>query len=55
MLVGTAALATGPALAQKPKDTVRIAVEQPIQMVDLVYDPQPQTTLISYNVFDSLL
>ena len=44
-----------PAFAQKAKDTVRIAVEQPIQTVDLIYDPQPQNTLISNNLFDSLL
>jgi len=44
-----------PVAAQKAKDTVRIAVEQPIQTVDLIYDPQPQATLISNNVFDSLL
>ena len=50
-----AAVAATPALAQKSKDTARIAVEQPIQMVDVVYDPQPQTTLTAYNVFDSLL
>src|SRR3990172_1137871 len=50
-----AAVAATPSLAQKSKDTARIAVEQPIQMVDVVYDPQPQTTLTAYNVFDSLL
>lgn len=44
-----------PASAQKAKDTVRIAVEQPIQTIDLIYDPQPQNTLISHNIFDSLL
>ena len=44
-----------PGFAQKAKDTVRIAVEQPIQTIDLIYDPQPQNTLIANNVFDSLL
>ena len=56
-LVVSLALLTcvAPASAQKAKDTVRIAVEQPIQTVDLIYDPQPQNTLLSNNVFDSLL
>ena len=57
-IVGASALSTliaAPSFAQKAKDTVRIAVEQPIQTVDLIYDPQPQTTLTGNTVFDSLL
>ncbi len=57
-IVGASALSTliaAPSFAQKTKDTVRIAVEQPIQTVDLIYDPQPQTTLTGNTVFDSLL
>ncbi|MDT2021082.1 ABC transporter substrate-binding protein [Methylocella sp. CPCC 101449] len=44
-----------PALAQKAKDTLRIGVYQPISIVDSIYDPQPQTDLITRSVFDTLV
>lgn len=57
--LGFAVLAAGlsplPALAQKAQDTLRIGVYQPISVVDSVYDPQPQTDLISRVVFDTLV
>src|SRR5262245_23217741 len=40
------ALVAAPALAQKSKDTVRAISEQPISLVDSIYDPQPATTLM---------
>ena len=58
-LVATFALAaplmTGPALAQKSKDTLRVGVYQPISIIDAVFDPQPQVNLMDRMVFDSLL
>jgi peptide/nickel transport system substrate-binding protein len=50
------ALALAPAgYAQKSKDTIRAISEQPISLVDAIYDPQPATTLMSRVVFDSLV
>jgi peptide/nickel transport system substrate-binding protein len=54
-LVAGLSVASQSAFAQKAKDTVRIAVEQPIQGLDPIYDPQPQATLMNSAVFDSLM
>ncbi len=48
-------LASGPALAQKSKDTLRAVSEQPISLLDRIYNPQPATTLMTSVVFDGLL
>jgi peptide/nickel transport system substrate-binding protein len=47
--------AAAPAVAQKSKDTVRAISEQPISLVDSIYDPQPATTLMTRVVFDGLV
>lgn len=49
-----AALACGSAHAQN-KDTIRAAVYQPIPVIDPIYNPSPETGLISNIVFDSLV
>lgn len=49
------ALAAGPAMAQKSKDTLRAISEQPISLVDRIYNAQPATTLMSSVIFDSLV
>jgi peptide/nickel transport system substrate-binding protein len=48
-------LAASPALAQKSADTIRATSEQPISLVDRIYNPQPATTLMTNAVFDSLV
>ena len=49
------ALAAPVALAQANKDTVRLAVYQPVSMIDTIYNPHPETSLIANPVFDSLV
>lgn len=53
--LGAVAFALSPAAAQKAKDTLRIAVHQPISIVDAIFDPQPQTNLMDRVVFDTLV
>jgi peptide/nickel transport system substrate-binding protein len=48
-------LASGPASAQKAKDTLRIGYQDPITTVDLVQDTKPETDLSGNGVFDSLV
>lgn len=50
-----AAMLVSPALAQKAKDTLRIAVHQPISTIDGIFDPSPQTSLTSRMVLDYLI
>ncbi|MDA0238805.1 MAG: ABC transporter substrate-binding protein [Proteobacteria bacterium] len=52
--LGIAVLAT-PAFAQKSKDTLRVAYSDPISMVDLIFDPKPETALTARMVHDGLL
>lgn len=52
-LMGLALLT--PAQAQKSKDTLRVAVYEPIATVDNTFEPQPQTSLFSAMVFDTLV
>jgi peptide/nickel transport system substrate-binding protein len=54
--IGTALIVSASAaLAQKAKDTARIGVYQPIAIVDSIFDPHPQTSLMSRMVFDTLV
>lgn len=45
----------GASFAQKSKDTLRIAVYEPIASADSTYEPQPQTAMFSTMVFDNLV
>ncbi len=54
-LTAALAVAAGPALAQKSKDTLRIGFYDPIPGVDLVYDPKGETALTARAVFDTLI
>lgn len=45
----------GPAAAQKSKDTLRVALVDPVFTPVLYDDPKPETGLLSSAVFDSLL
>lgn len=42
-------------LAQKTKDTLRVAFADPISVVDLAYDPKPETALTARIVYDGLV
>ena len=53
--VALGALMSGPALAQKAQDTLRIGAYQPIAIIDALYDPQPQSNLMDRVVFDTLV
>ncbi|MGE3245844.1 MAG: ABC transporter substrate-binding protein [Beijerinckiaceae bacterium] len=44
-----------PAHAQKAKDTLRIAFKDPIETVDPLVDPKPETSLVADAVYDKLL
>ena len=49
-------VATGfTANAQRAQDTVRVAVYQPVPIVDTIYNPSPETSLVANPVFDSLV
>ena len=49
-------VATGfAAHAQRAQDTVRVAVYQPVPIVDTIYNPSPETSLVANPVFDSLV
>jgi peptide/nickel transport system substrate-binding protein len=45
----------GTANAQGAKDTIRVAVYQPVPIVDTIYNPSPETSLVANPVFDSLV
>lgn len=44
-----------PAMAQKSKDTLRIGFYQPVRLIDPVYQPGPEASLVTRMVFDSLV
>ncbi len=50
-----AAVGSGPVLAQKSKDTMRIAMSGQIRSVDLTVDPRPETSFAARWVHDTLL
>ncbi len=55
-LAGIALVLAAPAaFAQTNKDTVRLAVYQPVPLIDTIYNPHPETSLIANPVFDSLV
>ena len=47
--------ASATAHAQAAKDTVRLAVYQPVPIIDTIYNPHPETSLVANVVFDSLV
>src|ERR1039457_3503890 len=49
------AIAGSSAHAQGTKDTVRVAVYQPVPIIDVIYNPSPETSLVANIVFDSLV
>lgn len=55
VVVFTITISVTAASAQKSQNTLRVGVYQPMSIVDSVFDPGPQTDLISRMVFDSLL
>jgi peptide/nickel transport system substrate-binding protein len=55
-LIGlTFALGAGPAMADEANDTLRLAVDQPIRLIDAIQDPNPQAGLMDRAVFDVLV
>ena len=50
-----AALAAAPASAQKAKDTLRLALDAPIQGISYYLDPKPETVFETEAVFDNLI
>jgi peptide/nickel transport system substrate-binding protein len=47
--------ASAAAHAQAAKDTVRLAVYQPVPLIDTIYNPHPETSLVANVVFDTLV
>jgi peptide/nickel transport system substrate-binding protein len=45
----------GAAQAEKAKDTLRLAVDQPIKLIDATQNPNPEANLIDRAVFDTLI
>ena len=56
-LLGTASLLAlaGAAEAQKAKDTGRVALNQPVRLIDALHNPNPESNLLDRVVMDSLL
>src|ERR1700723_438410 len=56
-LVAAAALCAlaGPAEAQKAKDTLRVAFDQPIRLIDALHNPNPEANVIDRAVMDNLV
>ncbi|HEY1502921.1 MAG TPA: ABC transporter substrate-binding protein [Stellaceae bacterium] len=55
-LIGlTFALGAGPVTADEANDTLRLAVDQPIRLIDAIQDPNPQAGLMDRAVFDVLV
>lgn len=55
LALATVMLASNMALAQKSKDTLRIAFGDPISTTDPFIDPKPETSLTSDVIYDKLL
>lgn len=43
------------AYAQKSKDTVRIALDQPVRLIDALHNPNPEANLVDRAVMDTLI
>ena len=55
-LIGaTLALGSGAAKADKANDTLRLAVDQPIRLIDATQNPNPEAGLIDRAVLDTLI
>jgi peptide/nickel transport system substrate-binding protein len=55
-LVAAALLAlAGAAQAQKSKDTLRVAFDQPIRLIDAIHNPNPEANVIDRAVMDPLV
>ena len=50
-----ALMAAQGALADKKGDSLRVAFHDPISMIDIIFDPKPETQFTSNLVFDTLL
>jgi peptide/nickel transport system substrate-binding protein len=57
ILIGalSAAALAAPASAQKAKDTARIAIDQPIRVVDEIFNPNPESNLMDRAVMSHLM
>jgi len=56
-LIAMAALAlfAGSASAQKSKDTLRVAFDQPIRLIDALHNPNPEANVVDRAVMDTLV
>ena len=45
----------GTGAAQKSKDTLRIALDQPIRLIDALHNPNPEANLVDRAVMDTLV
>lgn len=57
VLIGavSAMVLAGPARAQKAKDTARIAINQPVRVVDEIFNPNPESNLMDRAVMSHLV
>ena len=55
LALSSAMLAASAAQADKKSDSLRVAFHDPISMIDIIYDPKPETQFTSNMVFDTLL
>jgi peptide/nickel transport system substrate-binding protein len=46
---------TGPACADKAHDTLRVAFDQPVRVIDALYNPNPEANLVDRAVMDNLI
>jgi len=45
----------GPAAADKANDTLRVAVDQPVRLIDAINNPNPESNLVDRPVMDTLV
>ena len=54
-VMGLAVAIAGSTANAQNKDVVRVAVHQPVPLIDLIYNPSPETLLVTNIVYDSLV
>lgn len=53
--IGALALLCGGAAADKAHDTLRVAFDQPVRLIDAIHNPNPESDLVDRAVMDTLI
>ncbi len=55
LALAAALIFSGGAAAEKAKDTLRIAFDQPVRLIDAIHNPNPESNLVDRAVMDTLI